>query len=260
MGCARPSRGARDALQAFIQGQGPINGRRLAGIINSATNAWLSKLLNASSPAPFPAMRLKYLRDMPKAGSQLSLDFASLLGPLFYTWLSQLLLPVMTGMLVYEKERNLRTMMKMQGLGNGAYWLINYAYYFVLHLVFMLLIWFFGAVLSIKLFTLSQGSIIIVFFILFINVQIAIAFLMNSIFSSAKTAQVLCIVYLLLSGLLGEFLFRPYIETATFPRSGVIGMMILVPFSLYRHAPSRPRPALTDSLSWADASARAPPR
>lgn len=63
-----------------------------------------------------------HLRDMPKDGSQLSLDFSSLLGPLFYTWLSQMLLPVMVGLLVYEKEKNLRVMMKMQGLADPSYW------------------------------------------------------------------------------------------------------------------------------------------
>ena len=34
----------------------------------------------------------------------------------------QLLFPVWTSLLVYEKEMNLRTMMKMQGLGDGSYW------------------------------------------------------------------------------------------------------------------------------------------
>jgi hypothetical protein len=37
--------------------------------------------------------------------NKLTLDFGSLLGPIFYTWLLQLLLPVMLVSLVYEKER-----------------------------------------------------------------------------------------------------------------------------------------------------------
>lgn len=84
-------------------------------MLNAASNAFLNTLFSApaaagrtnplGSEAPRPLSRLLFLRDMPKVGSQLSLDFSSLLGPLFYTWLSQMLLPVMVGLLVYEKAR-----------------------------------------------------------------------------------------------------------------------------------------------------------
>jgi len=56
------------------------------------------------------------VRDMPKGESTLELDFSSLLGPLFFEWLMQLLLPVFVFTLVHEKEHSLRVMMKMQGL------------------------------------------------------------------------------------------------------------------------------------------------
>ena len=42
---------------------------------------------------------------LPGAESKLQLDFASLLGPLFFTWLAQLILPVMLVALVYEKQQ-----------------------------------------------------------------------------------------------------------------------------------------------------------
>ena len=51
---------------------------------------------------PAPALPLAAsLQD----SNKLTLDFGSLLGPIFYTWLLQLLLPVMLVSLVYEKER-----------------------------------------------------------------------------------------------------------------------------------------------------------
>jgi hypothetical protein len=50
--------------------------------------------------------------------SSLTLDFGTLLGPLFYTWLFQLLLPVMLVTLVYEKERRyVPALCSMQGSG-----------------------------------------------------------------------------------------------------------------------------------------------
>lgn len=61
-------------------------------------------------------MQLEGVRDMPKVESSLQLDFSSLLGPLLFEWLMQLLLPVFVFTLVHEKEHSLRVMMKMQGL------------------------------------------------------------------------------------------------------------------------------------------------
>lgn len=39
--------------------------------------------------------------------------------------------------MVYEKESRLRVMMKMHGLGDAAYWIINYIYYFLLYCTYM---------------------------------------------------------------------------------------------------------------------------
>ena len=43
--------------------------------------------------------------EMPKQETHLSLDFSSLLGPIFYCWLAQLVLPLFLVTLVYEKQR-----------------------------------------------------------------------------------------------------------------------------------------------------------
>jgi hypothetical protein len=103
----------------------------------------------------------------------------------------------------------------------------------------MLLIYLYGAGLgfgtnSLTMWTRSQPGVVIIFFILFINVQISTAFLFQAIFSSAKTATVGSVVYLLISGLLGKFLFESFLESSTFGRNGIVGMELLVPFSLYR--------------------------
>ena len=66
------------------------------------------------------------------------------------------------------------------------------------------------------------------------SVQISTAFLFQAIFSSAKTATVGSVVYLLISGLLGKFFFESFLESTTFGRGGIVGMELLVPFSLYR--------------------------
>lgn len=42
---------------------------------------------------------------MPRRPPPLTLDFNQLLGPLFYTWTLQMLLPTLTLQLTYEKHR-----------------------------------------------------------------------------------------------------------------------------------------------------------
>ena len=65
-----------------------------------ATNAWLRWVTNTEQGAVLMGMM-----SMPSAASELTLDMCSLLGPLFFTWVAQLLLPMMLSTLVYEKEQ-----------------------------------------------------------------------------------------------------------------------------------------------------------
>jgi hypothetical protein len=102
---------------------------RTSAPLNRLSNAFLAtalKALNVSINVAQPRSTMLYVRDMPSQGISIKLDVGTFLGPLFYTWLAQMLLPVMVGLLVYEKEKNLRTMMKIQGLGDTAYMLVNY--------------------------------------------------------------------------------------------------------------------------------------
>lgn len=68
--------------------------------VNLAANAFLRWSLGPQYNA-----RLLALMEMPKQATHLSLDFSSLLGPIFYCWLAQLLLPLLLVTLVYEKQR-----------------------------------------------------------------------------------------------------------------------------------------------------------
>jgi len=231
---------------------------RSSGALNRLANSFLAAL-DGGGGSPRAAMR--YMRDMPSQGFGLYIDIGEFLGPLFYTWLAQLLFPVMVGLLVYEKEKNLRTMMRVQGLGDAAYMLVrftrslhcsaaltpgwalasqvNYIYYFLLYLAYLLLMYVYGLMLgygtnSLSLWTRSQPGPVILFFILFINVQIGIAFFFQAVFSNAKTATIFSIVFLLVTGLLGNFLFQPFLEADSFPRGGIVGMELIIPFALYR--------------------------
>jgi hypothetical protein len=54
--------------------------------------------------------------------------------------------------LVYEKEKRLRMMMKMHGLGDNAYWVVMYAWFIMLYCAYLLVFMLFGSVIRLSMF------------------------------------------------------------------------------------------------------------
>ncbi|XP_058195611.1 ABC transporter A family member 7-like [Rhododendron vialii] len=210
-------------------GNGPLALLRVPRSVNLASNAYLQLLRG-----PATKMLFEFVKEMPKPASQLKLDFASLLGPLFFTWVIIQLFPVILTSLVYEKQQKLRIMMKMHGLGDGPYLMISYAYFLALSIAYMLCFVIFGSVIGLKFFTLNDYSIQFVFYFIYINLQIALAFLVASFFSNVKTATVIGYVLVFGTGLLGGFLFQFFVEDTSFPGGWIIVMELYPGFSLYR--------------------------
>ncbi|KAL6596140.1 hypothetical protein ACP70R_047504 [Stipagrostis hirtigluma subsp. patula] len=202
---------------------------RVARLVNMATTAYLNFILRENAE-----MRLEYLKEMPKAATRMRLDFTTLLDVLFFTWTVQLLLPVILTYLVYEKQQKLRLMMKMHGLKDAPYWLISYAYFLSLSVAYMMLFMIFGSLIGLDIFRLNSYSTQCVFYFIYINLQIVLAFLLASFFSSVRTANVIGYIYVFGSSLLGEALLKNFIEDATFPRHWLVIMELVPGFSLYR--------------------------
>ncbi|VAI31834.1 unnamed protein product [Triticum turgidum subsp. durum] len=169
---------------------------RVPRLVNAVSNAYLKYIRG-----PGVEVLLEYVKDMPKVGTSYRFDLSSLISPLFFTWIVELLFPVMLTYLVYEKQQKLKIMMKMQGL---------------------------------NFFRVNNYGIQIVFFFVYINLQIAFAFFVASFFSSVKIATVIGYIYVFGSGLLGAFLFRFFIEDINFSRGWILVMEIVPGFSLYR--------------------------
>ncbi|CAF2152411.1 unnamed protein product [Brassica rapa] len=140
-----------------------------------------------------------------KCLSEMNTDIASLLGPLFFTWVVLLLFPVILTSLVYEKQERLRIIMKMHGLGDGL-----------------------------KYFRLNSYTIQSVFYFIYLNLQIAIGFLVSSIFSKVKTVTVVSYILVYGTGLLGSFFFQTMLENQSFPEEWIVALELYPGFSLYR--------------------------
>lgn len=180
---------------------------RLNQGINRATNAFLAWALGPQYSAP-----LLGVMSTPKPSGRLTLDFNALLGPIFYTWLLQLLLPVMLVGLVYEKERGLRSMMKMHGLGDGAYWAIQYTWFFAINFVYVWVLIGFGSLIGLSFFTATSYGFQFVFYLLWVNCLIGFAFLLSTLFRSSRTAVVVAFLYVFGTGLVGYLLLEQFVS------------------------------------------------
>jgi len=89
--------------------------------------------------------------------------------------------------LVYEKQERLRIIMKMHGLGDGPYWMISYAYFLTISMLYVISLVGFGSAIGLKYFRRNDYSIQFVFYFIYSNLQISLAFLLSSIFSKVKT-------------------------------------------------------------------------
>ncbi|KAK4568290.1 hypothetical protein RGQ29_003890 [Quercus rubra] len=156
---------------------------RIPRSVNLASNAYLHFL-----QGPGTQMLFEFVKDMHQRTAIPNLDIASLVGPLFFTWVVLQLFPVALKSLVYEKQQKLRIMMKMHGLGEGPYWMISYLYFLFVSSIYMLVFVASGALLGLKFFGLNDFSIQFVFYFIYINLQISLAFLGAAFFSSVKTA------------------------------------------------------------------------
>ncbi|WCJ33482.1 ABC transporter A family member 7 [Euphorbia peplus] len=204
---------------------------RVPRLVNLVSNAYIEFLHGLGAKILFD-----FVTEMPKPATttQIELDMAALLGPLFFTWVILLLFPVVLTALVYEKQQKLRIMMKVHGLGDGPYMMISYSYFLLISLMYMIVLVIFGSVLVISIFSKNAYSLQFVFYFIYINLQIAVAFLFAALFSHVKTASVVAYAYVFATGLLGEFVFRSFLQTSSFPRSLVIALEFYPGFSLYR--------------------------
>ncbi|ESQ45794.1 hypothetical protein EUTSA_v10010102mg [Eutrema salsugineum] len=202
---------------------------RVSRSVNLVSNAYLQFL-----QGPGTRMLFEYVKEMPKPETSLRLDIASLIGPLFFSWVILLLFPVILSSLVYEKQERLRIIMKMHGLGDGPYWMISYAYFLAISTFYVIILMVFGSVIGLNFFRLNDYSIQFTFYFLYVNLQISLCFLVSSVFSKVKTSTVSAYIYVFGSGLMGSFLLQFLIQDSSFPRGWIIVLELYPAFSLYR--------------------------
>ncbi|KAJ4824173.1 hypothetical protein Tsubulata_111903 [Turnera subulata] len=227
----------------------PAATMRVARSVNLASNAYLQFL-----KGPAAKMVFEFVKEMPRAAGNASMDddLVGALGPMFFAWVILQLFPVVLTSLVYEKQQKLRIMMKMHGLGDGPYWLISYAYFLAISTLYMLVFVIFGASVGLKTFRLNNYAIQIVFYFLYINLQISFGFLLAALFSNVKKATVVSTICVFGTGLVGAFVFNVLIEDSSIPNKWKILMELYPGFSLYRGLYELKQYTYIGGMQWKD--------
>ncbi|KAE9601964.1 putative molybdate-transporting ATPase [Lupinus albus] len=259
---------------------------RIPRSVNLISNAYLESVMG-----PGVKVLLDFIKEMPKSEMSFRIEIGSLIGGLFFTWVILQLFPVVLTSLVYEKQQKLRIMMKMHGLDDEPYWMISYIYFLAISVIYILCLVLFGSLIGLAFFTLNDYGIQFVFFFIYINLQISLAFLASAMFSDVKIATGLMIyllhvvhnnrcisiffsqiriritdlsffmfevtAYIIVfgSGLLGGFLFQNFVQNTSFPRVWILVMEVYPGFALYRGLYEFSQFAFAgDGMRWKDLS------
>lgn len=204
---------------------------RIPGQLNAAVRGWAGTLPASVAQAISHAVGLHGLMSFPKPTTELPFDLSSLLGPLFYTWVVQLLIPTFLQQLVYEKERRLRMMMRIHGLGDGPYWCITYLWYMILYIVYIFFFMLIGGAIRLEMFVNNSYGVQAILYIIYGNTMIAFCFILSCFFMNSRTAEAFGYLYVLATGLLGALLLSNLMDQDKW----FCPLFELVPgFALYR--------------------------
>ncbi|KAI8620643.1 ABC-2 family transporter protein-domain-containing protein, partial [Chytriomyces sp. MP71] len=127
----------------------------------------------------------------------LTLPFGGLIGRILYPFGVSFLLPIFVIMLVKEKEDRIYIMMKMNGVKAWAYYLSHYVTFFLLFVFSTVVFFIVGRGSKLDMFTKTSPAVLIVLFFLWGNVQIALAFVISTLFSKSRIALVMTFLVVL---------------------------------------------------------------
>ncbi|XP_058181545.1 ABC transporter A family member 10-like [Rhododendron vialii] len=203
---------------------------RVARSVNLVSNAYLEFLLGTNFKIHF-----EFVKEMPKyPDSTRTDDIISSFSTLFFTWIVLHLIPVIMTYLVYEKQQNIRIMTKMHGLGDGPDLMISYIYFLGLSSAYMLVFWASCLFLELGSFRAHDYDLQFVFFFLYINLQIALSFLVARMFSKVKTTSVVAYLIVFGTGLVGKFYLEQKVVDPSFSSNLVTVMELYPGLALHR--------------------------
>ncbi|MEW5307614.1 MAG: hypothetical protein WDW36_009993 [Sanguina aurantia] len=184
--------------------------QRWSAPVNLATNSFLQLFTDGWS------FRLAGTKGFPVPATKFKLDFASLLGPTFYMWIVQLLLPTFVYQMVQERQDGQLLLMRQQGLRQGPYWLALYIWSMLLYAVFMVVFVGFGAAVQLNIFTKNSMAVQIVLYIMWGHMMWAWALWFAASWSSTEAAVLAAIAINIFSGLISNLVIVQFVQSGPY--------------------------------------------
>ncbi|KAJ3180018.1 hypothetical protein HDU87_002241 [Geranomyces variabilis] len=158
-------------------------------------------MLRLGNITTFGTARLvQSIRSFPQLqNTKIVLPFASFIGRILFPFAISFLVPFFVVVLVTEKEARILVMMRMNGLRAWTYWAAHYVHFFCLHVLSSLVFVIAGRATKMELFTLTSAGVIFLVLFMWGHAQIALSFVMGSMFSRARTGLVVSFLIILCS-------------------------------------------------------------
>ncbi|KAJ3157651.1 hypothetical protein HDU89_000027 [Geranomyces variabilis] len=146
------------------------------------------------------ARLVQSIRSFPQLqNTKINLPFASFIGRILFPFAISFLVPFFVVVLVTEKEARILVMMRMNGLRTWTYWAAHYVHFFCLHVLSSLVFAIAGRATKMELFTRTSAGVLILVLFMWGHAQIALSFVMGSMFSRARTGLVVSFLIILCS-------------------------------------------------------------
>ncbi|KAI8919374.1 hypothetical protein DFJ77DRAFT_508257 [Powellomyces hirtus] len=169
-------------------------------------------LFRFGNPGTFGASSIiPSIRSLPiLKNTKINLPFASFIGRILFPFALSFLTPFFVVTLVTEKEFRVLSMMRMNGLKVWTYWLAHYIHFYCLHVLASAVFLIVGTAARMEMFTRTSPAVLILVLFMWGHAQVALSFLMGSLFSKSRTALVVSFLIILCSvlvSLAGDTLF-----------------------------------------------------
>ena len=194
----------------------------------------LEGLVKLLAPEARTSFSFAGTRDMPTVERENSFDLISLLGPVLYIYVFQLMIPPILSLIVFEKEHKLREIMRSMGLKDAPYWIVNYTFGFGLYICFSFLFWALCAIFRFRYWTLNSPGAIFLLLFIWGHVLMAIVFFLQVFFSRTQSSSIGGYLFIFTVGLLASEIIREYLYQPETPRYVILLISCFPPFAFYR--------------------------
>ena len=145
----------------------------------------------------------RFVQQLPYFATSDLLAIIAVLGIVLYPIALTIQLPVYIFVLVLEKSEKLKELMKMHGLTNFSYIVINYFFFYILYTITVLLFWAVGAIIGLRFFTQTNILTLGLFFFGWGHSLVSFAFFLSSFINTKRAAVVVGYVFGLVGSLIG---------------------------------------------------------